>query len=102
MLLSDSLYRIYYKGGSSDDLERIEDFALLRASEVTLLNGCNYFSILGEEKFTRASAYTSENTSDIVSEPEVMFKIRCYKNKPDGIFYDAQYLLDKIEKKYGL
>ena len=104
--LDDDVYQIYFKGSSSTDMERVNDFALLRAAEVTLQNGCKYFSILEEKKYFKESI-NSYNTgilssTEIIRKPGIILKIKCFKEKPDFFVFNAKNVLDNLSKKYKL
>ncbi|MDX1460548.1 MAG: hypothetical protein R3348_05775 [Xanthomonadales bacterium] len=60
--ITDNRYRISYKGRSSTGSDAVKDMALLRAAELTRLNGYDWFRVLhqeSDEQDDRAAISTS-------------------------------------------
>ena len=54
--LGDDRYRVNFNGGRRADLEQVRDFALLRAAEITLAEGHDWFQIVDRETATVETA----------------------------------------------
>ncbi len=54
--LGPRLWEVRFEGSGLEELERVEDFSLLRAAELCLLDGFNYFLVLGEDVSIHRSA----------------------------------------------
>ncbi len=62
--LAPDLYRVVIRGDDIATFERIQDFALLRASELTLRHGFSYFAIINERNATSVSSVTIPGHAD--------------------------------------
>lgn len=51
--LTEDKYRVSFRGSRSTSSETVRDFALLRAAEVTLQNGHDWFEVLHSDNATR-------------------------------------------------
>lgn len=51
--LTDDKYRVSFRGSRSTSAEAVRDYALLRAAEVTLQNGHDWFEVLSSDSSTR-------------------------------------------------
>ena len=104
--LDDNVFQIYFKGNYRTGMERVNDFALLRAAEVTLKNGCDYFAILDGNQYVKeyinSYNFSMISSAEIVRKPGMILKIRCFKEKPDVFAYNAKNIVKNISKKYGL
>ena len=47
--LGSDLWEVRFEGSGLEELERVEDFSLLRAAELCLLDGYPFFMVLGED-----------------------------------------------------
>ncbi len=52
-------FRVVFRGNGYTSAERVQDFALLRASELTIQHGFTCFAIIDESDTTRTSSYTT-------------------------------------------
>ena len=121
--LAENVFEVSFQGGEFDDAQRVRDFAMLRASEVTLERGFNYFKILGEDDQTEYSHYTTGGhttnrynaatnttqayTTRVRTHNSTEFgstkRIMCYTEEPEGVFvYDAEFVANSIRNKYGI
>ncbi len=126
--LDENVFSIYFAGNGFTGRQRAQDFAFLRAAELTLNYGYEYFVILesdssiatstytsptysqttGNVRFYRSSAYGSSRTTYYggqtynVSKPRVSLVIMCFKEKPDidATLFNANYLYDSVSQKY--
>lgn len=58
-LLAPDVYRIVFRGNGYTPPERAQDFALFRASELTLQHGFTCFAIIDERNSTSTSSFTT-------------------------------------------
>jgi hypothetical protein len=122
--LSENVFRVGFRGNGYTSADRASDFALIRAAELTLENGFNYFVVVNENNSVHASSYTTPtttNSSAYVSgnyvygnsttyggqtftsyKPRNSVTIACFKNKPEQFSFDAGYLIHSLKTKYGL
>ena len=61
--LDENLFEIRFKGNAFVGTDTARDYAMLRAAEVTLQNGYEYFIVLGEEDRTQVSTHTYGGSS---------------------------------------
>ena len=83
--LDENVFYVHFVGGSSR--ERAQDFALLRAAELTLTHGYTYFVIIDWE----SSTYKSPRYSKTIG------RIRTYKNSE----YGQGFTQDYVGQDYG-
>jgi hypothetical protein len=127
--LAPDVFRVYFRGNGYTSGERAQDFALLRAAELTLQNGFTDFAILDEnnstttqsfttpgQAYTTGSGYANGNMVSYSSfttytpgqtytfyKPQSGIVIKCFQAKPDGISsFDAAFLQQSLKKKYGI
>ena len=127
--LAPDVFRVTFSGNAYTSGEKAQDYALLRAAELTLQSGHAFFAIVNENNATTASslttpaqtttngsvsavgssAYYSENTTTMPAQTYTFFKpssgmlIRCFNTKPDGIFtFDAAFLQHSLKQKYSI
>ena len=62
--LAPDVFRIVFRGNGYTSTERAQDFALLRASELTLQNGFICFAVIDEQESTSTSSYTTPGRAD--------------------------------------
>lgn len=114
--LAEDVFRVNFRGNGYTSAERTQDFAMLRASELTLENGFKHFAIMEESASTDISTFTtsgsaqttgsasvyggsgsyhgnySEHTTYTPPQTHLVFKprsgllIRCFAEKPDGTY----------------
>ncbi len=108
--MGDDVWSVSYRGYEISQGEA-NDYALLRAAEVTAAAGYRYFSVFNEQNSTSTTAVGSFNAyqgtgsgfMSSTSYPEVRLSIKAYKTKPaGGAILDNQYLAPAIRQKYGL
>ncbi len=127
--LAPDVFRVTFRGNAYTSGERAQDFALLRAAELTLRSGHTFFAIVNESNATTASSFTtpsqttttgnvsavgntayySENTTTMPGQTYTFFRpssgmlIRCFTMKPEGIFtFDAAFLQNSLKQKYNI
>jgi hypothetical protein len=96
--MGEDVWSISYRGYEISQGEA-NDYALLRASEVSTAAGYRFFAVVNEQNSNSASGMR-----DALTYPEVRLTIKAYKEKPAGniAFLDGQYLAPAIRQKYGL
>jgi hypothetical protein len=62
-MLTDTQYRIDFIGNRHTDESRIKDYAMLRAAELTLLKGFDWFVILDSDTERQTKSRTDSTTS---------------------------------------
>jgi hypothetical protein len=113
--LAPDVFRVSFTGNAFTSAERVQDFALLRAAEITLENHARYFAVVAQHDQTRrntyvtpGTAYTKGNTTTYTSPtvgtyyyPGVGMVIRTFAVKPKNHFtFDAEFLAHSIRTKY--
>jgi hypothetical protein len=62
--LTPDVFRVSFRGNAYTSPERAQDFALLRASELTLQHGFICFAIIDEQNSTTTQTYTTPSQSE--------------------------------------
>lgn len=128
-LLAPDIVRITVEGNGYTSRDRVQDFALLRASEMALQSGYPYFAVINERNdsstgsFTTAgssytsgsvygvgnSAYYSGTTTYMPGQtmtfqfPETGLLVKFLKRKPnDALVFDANFLSATLRQKYKI
>lgn len=108
--MGDDVWSVSYRGYEISQGEA-NDYALLRAAEVTAAAGYRYFTVVNEQNSTSTTAVgtfnayqgTGSGFMSSTSYPEVRLSIKAFKAKPaEGAILDNQYLAPAIRQKYGL
>lgn len=122
--LAENVFQVSFRGNGYTSRERVEDFALLRSAEVSLEHGFPYFVVVNAEGYSSQSAYTTPTTTTgsatvigntvygstvtsggqtyVFTKPSSRNTIVCFKEKPDGVVYEAQYVIRSVRQKYGM
>jgi hypothetical protein len=127
--LAPDTFRVMFSGNSYTSGERAQDFALLRAAELTLQGGFSHFAIVDEnnsttaqtfttpgQAYTTGSAFGNGNMATYSSfttytpgqtytfyKPQTGLLIKCFQTVPDGVStFDAAFLQHSIRQKYGM
>jgi hypothetical protein len=127
--LAPDIARITVEGNGYTSRDRVQDFALLRASEMALQSGYPYFTVLNERNdsttgsFTTAgSSYTSGSVYGVGNSayysgtttyapgqtmtfqfPETGLLVKFLKKKPaDALVFDANFLSSTLKQKYKI
>lgn len=61
--LSENIFTVTFRGNGYTTRERATDFSLLRSAEIGIANSYDYFIIIGMEKYTDDSTFTTPTTS---------------------------------------
>jgi len=127
--LAPDIFRVVFRGNAYTAAERVQDFALLRASELTLQQGSAYFALIDESNTvtpfnintpgqaqTIGSGFVTGNTVTYSSyttyypgqtytlyKPKTGLLVKSFKEKPEGIFtFDAAFLQQSLKQKYRI
>jgi hypothetical protein len=127
--LAPDVFRVSFSGNGFTSPDRVQDFALLRAAELTLQHGARYFAVMDSENQSRTSTYVSPGSSytsgtataygntatysgtttstpaqvHTYYKPGVGMVIRTFSQQPSHIHaFDAEFLLQSIRSKYGI
>ncbi len=127
--LAPDVFRVVFRGNAYAHAERVQDFALLRASELVLQHGFGYFAVIDESNSstpvvfnTPGHSYTtgsgsvvgntveySGQTTYYPGETYTLYKsktgllIKAFVTKPEGIFtFDAAFLQQSVKGKYRI
>ena len=125
--LAPDVFRVSFSGNSFTSNDRVQDFALLRAAELTLGNNAMYFAVMSTADQSRTDTYVSPgsayttgtasaygNTASYSGtttytapqmhtyfKPGVGMMIRTFQIKPEGSFaFDANFIVNSIRTKY--
>lgn len=115
--LQEGVYKVGYTGNASTRGDAAEDLALLRAADVALQNGYNYFVVIDRAKRTNVSSsytplmpytykgntyYTGGYSTDTYT-PDIELTVRCYIKKPldtRQTIFDAGEIKANLSGKY--
>ncbi|MCK4793727.1 MAG: hypothetical protein KAV87_58910, partial [Desulfobacteraceae bacterium] len=126
--LDENVFEVRFKGNASTSRERVSDFCLLRCAELCKLSGYDYFIIVEGQEYTENSQYTTPTSTTTkgrarvignsvygsststttggrtynISKPRSENTIVCFKDKPDGFSYNADFICKSITQKYGI
>lgn len=113
--LDQNVFKVSFSGNTMSDMERVVDFALLRAAELTIENGFEYFAVIGGNNdatnvgLTVGNAYGYNNSvfglaQTINAKKRTISRtIICFNQRPTSIFvYDASFVYGSITKKYNI
>jgi len=125
--LSPDMFRVKFNGNGYTTPDRAQDFALLRAADLTLTNGYSYFAVINEsnqvshESYTTpgqvntygnynsstgtysATSYYNPGTTLDFYMPSAGLLIQCFHTKQQNWpTFDAAFLESSIRGKYKL
>lgn len=127
--LDENVWEVFFGGNAFADEQKVRDFAMLRAAEITLEHGYQYFVVLDEADWnkvvtTRSSGTAHTNYSGTVSnghvsgsatttydpsstntfeKPRSRRVIMAFEEKPEGFAsYSATYIKDSISESYDI
>lgn len=113
--LGPTSFKIGFSGNGFTSPERASDFAMLRAADKSIGDGCNYFAVMNESEggstssfttatatFGRHSAWGNSFTTPIFK-PNSTLLVRCFANQTAGAtLFDAHFIAHSIRNKYHL
>lgn len=118
--ISNDTFDVAFNGNGYTSPQRARDLNLLRSAELALESGFSHFVILDRSaSVDRSTSVTTSNTMVTggygslnatsfattipISKPSSRNRIRCFKEKPEGVFsYDAQIVFKNLSDKYGV
>lgn len=120
--LGESVFEVTYHGVPNIRAQTVQDWALLRAADLTLDNGFRYFRITekrssesvhsvttpgsvqstGQDEFGYTQYVTTPGVTQTYSVPTTSLTIACFKEKPDesSDLFDALFVRRSIVEKY--
>ena len=121
--LAPDTFKVSFGGNGYTSGERAQDFTLLRAAELTLQNGYNYFVVINESNTKSISTHTTGGYASTsgrfyrgryssstwftppstynTARPQSGLAIKCYVDKPSVECFDAAFIRDSLKRKYG-
>jgi len=127
--LAENVFRVSFSGNAYTAKHTVSDFALLRCAEVALQNGFTCFAVLESDQDATAATYTTPSTSyttgsayaggygtaygtsrtttygggtHTILAPRVTNTIVCFREKPERVAFEANYVRSSIRAKYSL
>jgi len=127
--LAPDIFRVSFSGNAFTSSDRVQNFALLRAAELTLANNAQYFAVITSADQSRTVTHVtpgSSHTSGTISTygntgyysgtttysaPQVNthYKLgvgmmfRTFQTKPEGgVVFDANFIVTSIRAKYEI
>ena len=117
--LGENVFQINVKGNAYTSRERASDYAMLRASELTLENGFTYFSIADSDEHSQTSThttptqtysnygqgtYTTGGQAYNYNKPRSELVVVMFHGEPQnaGLVFDAKYVETSLKKKYKI
>jgi len=127
MKLQDNIYKVTFNGNDCISKSKVQDYALLRAAELTKEEGYRYFTVLEGSIDSESGAITTPITANTYSNysggsynsttnvyggqtityemPIANLTIECFESKPSetgGMIFDAKQIVENINQKYGI
>jgi|TARA_R110002096_G_scaffold432240_1_gene648723 hypothetical protein len=127
---NDNVYHVTYTAGRSTNIEKVNDFALLRSAELTLEKGFKYFVITraqnnkdaGKNKYNMSAraltgtgresmpaggvgasaAMPTAGTESTGPKVKSEMTIVMYKEEPIGIVYNASQIVLSLKDEYQI
>jgi len=124
--LDENVFLVHFRGNRYTKMERTQDFAFLRAAELTIQSGYNYFAVLKSDTSIVDSTHTRSTTDETrrmrrgdgsytaattmthdaytISTLHATITVVCFKEKPKGwaTILDAAFVARSIKNKYGI
>jgi hypothetical protein len=122
--LSSDVYRVAFRGNGYTSPDRVIDFALLRAAELTLLQGARYFVVVNEGRDSSqqlvGGGYTTGTMAPMVGggcsftgntappvlvrrhSAELVIRLVPEPSLPGVTVYSAELIRDQVRQKYGI
>lgn len=113
--LGPTTFKIGFSGNGFTSAERSSDFALLRAADKSIADGCNFFSVVNDAEGGSTSSLTVANVgygrhgawgsafTTPIFKPNSVLLVRCFAVQPAGVqLFDAHYISHSIRAKYAM
>jgi hypothetical protein len=100
--IDENMFIVTFKGNGYTSTSRSADYALLRCSELCKENGFSYFKII-DDKADKSHDITFWGGSGYdTSKPSNRNTIICFKDKPEGVSYNAEWIIKSLKEKYDI
>ncbi|MBS0626055.1 MAG: hypothetical protein JSS32_08405 [Verrucomicrobia bacterium] len=105
---SEDTFDVSFRANEYTKSDKVMKYALLRASELTLKHGYNYFTVLEQSDTTRSALQfnthqswsTTHGSVSQLHYPSLRLKIKCFAEKPaSGDIVDAKEFLSYNSEK---
>ena len=122
--LDVNVFNVSFRGNSYTPPEQAADYTLLRSAELALMNGYNYFIVIKSGTTTKQSSYTTPTYTTgsasgygnyaygtatttggqtyYSSKPTSSNTIVCFKEKPEGFSFNANFIEKSIKERYQI
>lgn len=113
--LGPTSFKISFVGNGFTSAERSSDFAMLRAADRSIEDGCNFFGVVNDFEGGSTSSMTVANVgygkhgawgsafTSPIFKPNSVLLIKCFAVQPPGAdLYDAHYVMHSIRAKYKI
>ena len=119
--LAPDVFNVRFRGNAYTSAERANDFALLRAAELTREHGYTHFVLVSEKEEIRVSSFSTPGSLSLTTEgnsskaiytggqsythlkPETSVRIRCFSSRPEGIeAFDAAFVEQSLKAKHKI
>jgi hypothetical protein len=113
--LGPTSFKIAFSGNGFTSPERASDFAMLRAADKSIEDGCNYFTVMNESDSGSTSSFTTgtatfgrhsvwgNSFTTPIFKPNSTLLVRCFANQTTGsTLFDAHFIAHSIRNKYRL
>ena len=95
--LSPDTFAVGFVGNGYVPFEKARDYALLRASQLTIEAGFTHFTIIDE------ASNVNPGGTGAFSKSSAEFKIQCFAGKQESAgSYDAAFLQQSLRRKYNI
>ena len=84
--LAPNVFRVVFHGNAYTSVERAQDFALLRASELTLEHGFTCFAVIDERSSTTAHSFTTSGKAHTTAQGTGSSYGNVYLNPSGGTY----------------
>jgi len=107
--LAPDMFSIEFAGNAYTSWRRTQDLAMLRAADLVIKHNFKYFAITsgGNNSYYGSTSfgpiYTQPSTGYPLFNPVSALTIRCFTEKPEGIYtFDAALLRKSLRTKYKI
>lgn len=82
--LDENIFIVSFGGNKFTEMERATDFTLLRSAELAIKSGFNYFVVVGSNKYTTESSYTTPTIATTNANSNTYVTANAYGNNIYG------------------
>jgi len=100
--IQDDIFSVSFQGNAAIKPEAAADYALLRAAELTLEQGCKYFAIISNKDASNRGIGVAGDYLYTYTMPSTNMMIKLFKTKPQiaGTVFDAAQVSNNIRNKW--